>query len=225
LDLTELLYRYIANGLKIGQIVNGDKALEDSTYYHSINTAIYSMFIAKWLDLSAPIIKKIIQSGLLHDIGKAKVPDEILNKKGPLDRREMTIIQNHPIYGYEMIEHFHEIDPEIKSAILQHHQRLDGSGYPLDINSDCIGLYARIVAVADVFDAMTSDRVYKKRVEPYAAFQMFKTIGQNLFDKKVVNILIQNLDIKRNLDYRISSASLIGDANATVTRSLVKYSL
>ncbi|MFZ5944949.1 MAG: HD-GYP domain-containing protein [Bacillota bacterium] len=193
LDLSESIYSCSDCGSCYIRIITELKELSDYTYIHSINTAFYSMLIGKWLGFPGTDIKKVIQSGLLHDIGKAKIPDKVLNKKGVLNKDEMEIMQRHPIIGYEMLNHIKDIDTNIKRAVLLHHMRLDGSGYPLDSNADCIGIITRIVAVADVFDAMTSDRVYKKRVTPLEAFEMFKTDGIRLFDQNIVNVFLDNL--------------------------------
>lgn len=169
------------------------KSADEYTYTHCLNVAFYSMLIAKWLGLSGACIVEAIQAGLLHDIGKVRIPDEILNKKGKLSPEEYEEIKNHSRYGYEMIETVPELSDRVKYAVLAHHERIDGSGYPSGLLGDSIELYARIVAVADVYDAMTQNRVYKKKVSPFETFQMFLTIGIGTFDTTVLRAFLRNL--------------------------------
>lgn len=169
------------------------KATDEYTYTHCVNVAFYSMLIAKWLDLPEFMIQETVQAGLMHDLGKVKIPDEILNKKGKLTEEEFEVIKKHSIYGYDLIKGVREFSESTKIAVLLHHERSDGSGYPYGISGDAIEQYARIISVADVFDAMTQDRVYKKKVTPFETFQMFLTIGISSFDTKVLNTFLKNL--------------------------------
>ena len=122
-----------------------------------------------------------------------KIPNEILNKKGRLTTEEFNIIKNHTIWGYEMLEKVDGFNDGIKNAVLMHHERTDGSGYPFSMSVNSIGLYSKIIAIADVFDAMTSDRVYRKRMTPFDAFEMFKTIGVSMFDTTILDTFIKKI--------------------------------
>ena len=165
------------------------------TYTHCVNVALYSMLIAKWLNFSEVTVKKVIVAGLLHDIGKIKVPIEILNKKDKLSQKEFELIKRHSEYGYEMIKDRPEIDYNVSLGVRQHHERMDGSGYPDKLKGNDIGIYGRIVAVADVYDAMTQNRVYKKGVTPFDAFEMFMTSGMQYFDLNVLSVFIKYLPV------------------------------
>lgn len=190
---------------QIGQNINENENIirclseirgaDEYTYTHCVNVAFYSMLIAKWMKLSENEISKAIQSGLLHDIGKTKIPDEILNKGSILTKEEYEVMKRHTILGYEIIKEINDIDDDVKDAVLLHHERMDGSGYPLNSSGDSINLLARIVAVADVFDAMTSDRVYKKRSTPFEAFEMFYTVGMSMFDTDVINVFLKKMAV------------------------------
>lgn len=173
----------------LSEIRNAD----EYTYTHCINTAFYSMLIAKWLKMSDHRIQMAIQSGLLHDIGKARIPVEILNKKGILTREEYEVIKKHTTFGYEMLEGQDDIDPDIKKAVLLHHERVDGTGYPFKATSNLVNILSKIVSIADVFDAMTSDRPYKKRATPFEALEMFQTEGLVKFDIKVLRVFFRNM--------------------------------
>lgn len=171
------------------------KRSDEYTFSHCVNVGFYSMLIAKWMGKPDKEINKIIQSGLLHDIGKSKIPDSILNKGGILTKEEYEIIKRHTILGYEMVSEINDIDDDVKRAVLLHHERMDGSGYPFNSFSDSINMFARIVAVADVFDAMTSNRVYKKRSTPFEVFEMFQTVGMSMFDAELIRVFINKIAI------------------------------
>jgi putative nucleotidyltransferase with HDIG domain len=166
---------------------------DEYTYTHSMNTAFYAMLIGKWLGFPDNKLELVIQSGLLHDIGKTQIPSDILNKKGSLTNEEYDIIKKHTIYGLQMLEDAENIPSEIKKAILYHHERTDGSGYPFHATSEKINKFAKIIAVSDVFDAMTSDRVYKKRATPFDAFEMFLTNGRSTYDAEIINIFVKKM--------------------------------
>jgi putative nucleotidyltransferase with HDIG domain len=192
-SITSQIYTNINENNKIFKCLSDIRSTDEYTYIHSVNVAFYSMLIAKWLKLSDNEINKAIQSGLLHDVGKIKIPHEILNKKGALTKNEYELIKNHTLLGYEIVESTNGFDRDIKNAVLLHHERMDGSGYPFNYRPNRLNLYSRIVAVADVFDAMTSERVYKGRCTPFDAFEMFQTDGVSMFDTKILNVFLSNL--------------------------------
>jgi uncharacterized domain HDIG len=191
-NLTDSIYKEIDNSKQLIKCLNEIKNTDEYTYTHCLNTSYYAMLIAKWLKLSENDTKKVIQAGLLHDIGKTKIPMDILNKKGRLNDNEFDIIKKHTLYGYNVIKGIGDLDDSIKKVILMHHERLDGSGYPLGVRNDDINLFTKIISVSDVFDAMTSDRVYKRRTTPFEVFQMFKTVGIGVFDLSVINTVLDN---------------------------------
>lgn len=168
---------------------------DEYTYTHCVNVAFYSMLIAKWLALSTVEIEEVIQAGLLHDIGKLSIPDEILNKPGKLFGYELDIMKKHSLIGYSCIKNISEISQPIKEAVLYHHERVDGTGYPHGLSGNEINLYAKIISIADVYDAMTQDRVYKKGVSPFEAIEMFVTLGIGIFDVHVLKVFLKNLAI------------------------------
>ncbi len=191
--ITKSIYQSIKDCGSIVKYLLTLKNADEYSYTHSLNTALYAMMISTWLGLSEIEIEQSIQAGLLHDIGKSLIPNEILNKKGRLNEEEFEIIKKHTIYGYHMLDDAKEICSEIKKAVLYHHERMDGSGYPYRISLKEVNIYSRIIAVADVFDAMTSDRVYKKRVTPFDAFEMFLTNGMGIFDPKIIRTFTKKM--------------------------------
>lgn len=153
---------------------------DDYTFHHCINVAIFSGILGRWLNYSGSELRELILAGLLHDIGKAHIPLEILNKQGKLLSKEMEIMKRHTSLGYELLKNAEEIPLGIKLGVLQHHERMDGSGYPLKLPGDKIHPYARVIAVADIYDAMTSDRVYRRRTTPFKVVEM---VMANMFDE------------------------------------------
>jgi putative nucleotidyltransferase with HDIG domain len=192
---TNLIFDFSNYGSNVVKYLNSLKKMDEYTYTHCINVAFYAMLVGKWMNLSNNKIIDLVQAGLLHDIGKLKVENNIIKKPGRLTNSEFFEIKKHTIYGYDLINTDDRININVKNAILMHHERLDGSGYPLGLMSKDIPLYTKIISVADVFDAMTSDRVYKKGATPFKAFQMFTTEGVKIFDTSVVFILLENLSV------------------------------
>ncbi|MNI37991.1 Cyclic di-GMP phosphodiesterase response regulator RpfG [compost metagenome] len=135
---------------------------DDYTFQHSVQVGMLSYYLAKWLDKSEEEALLIGKAGYLHDIGKSKIDQSILNKPSRLTADEFDEIKKHTIYGYDIIRHSYK-DTGLAMAALQHHERMDGNGYPLRKKGLDIHPFARIVAVADVYSAMTSNRAYQKK--------------------------------------------------------------
>lgn len=192
-DISDTVYSGIHDSTYIIKMLNEEKNFDEYTYMHSMNVAFYSMLIGKWLRLDDDSLKDLVKAGLLHDIGKTKVPVEILNKKTRLSDEEFEIIKKHTLHGYDIVESTNCFSTEVSNAVLFHHEREDKSGYPFGIGSRQVDKYAKVIAVADVYDAMTSDRVYKKRTTPFEVFKVFQTIGVKNFNLKIVKAFLTNL--------------------------------
>lgn len=191
--VTSEMFQYINEPGCVIHYLNQVRDKDEYTYQHSVNVAFYAMLTARWLKLPEKMIRDIIQAALLHDIGKIKIPSDILNKKGKLTDQEYEIIKKHPAIGYHMVQNNPSINKNIAEAILQHHERIDGSGYPDHLPEQQISLSAKIIAICDVFDAMTQNRVYKDRVTPFDSFQMFLTMGLRCFDLHVLTVFMKNI--------------------------------
>ncbi len=169
------------------------KDTDEYTYNHSVNVAIYSIYLGNLIGLDKKRTRELCQAALLHDIGKAKVPRNILNKEGKLTDEEFSVVKKHTIDGYILAKRISFLTEEIREAILSHHEREDGSGYPYGIKGRKINLYAKILAIADVYDALTSERVYKKKSTPFDAIEEFYNMGVHKFSRPLLNIFFKNL--------------------------------
>lgn len=152
------------------------RSISDSVYSHSLNVAMISRILGKWLHWSSSELDALVLAGLLHDIGKITIPEEILNKEGKLTDEEFQIIRSHPKAGYDRIKDL-KIDSRIKKAALQHHERSDGSGYPMGVDEIMIDDFALIIAIADVYDAMTAARKYRAPLCPFQVIREFERDG------------------------------------------------
>ncbi len=184
--ITNIVYKNICNCEYMIQCLQKIRSNDEYTYTHCINTAFYSMLLGCWCKMSKDEIVELVSSALLHDIGKTKIPPEILNKKGKLDSYEFEIMKSHSLEGYKIVENIPDFSSDMKKAILLHHERMDGSGYPVGLKGNSINLYARIISIADVYDAMTQDRIYKEKVSPFETFEMFMTEGIRQFDYRLL---------------------------------------
>ncbi len=175
------------------KIIDRERNYDEETYIHSLNVAFYAMLLGNWLNYDNKNIRKFVKAGLLHDIGKIKIPIEILNKESSLTESEFELIKKHTFYGYQMAKSSGCISEGVCDAILLHHEREDKSGYPLGIGGDRINTTSKITAIADVYDAMTSDRVYRKKWTPFEVFEMFETIGVSKFDYGLTKVFSSKL--------------------------------
>lgn len=132
------------------------------TYYHSINVGILSMYITKKLGYNDYFIYEAAIGGFLHDIGKVKISSRIVNKRASLTTDEFRLMKNHPVLGYKLIKDDKYLSNYVKKMVLFHHERWNGTGYPLKLREEAIGNFAGIVSVCDVYDALTTERAYKK---------------------------------------------------------------
>lgn len=156
------------------------KTSDEYTFKHSVDVATLSMIIAKKLGMSQKDIYNIGVSGLLHDMGKSKIPLEILNKPARLNDEEFAIMKSHSELGYRILQEKEEFSPQISLAVLQHHEKMNGKGYPLGCKSDKIINYAKILSVCDVYDALVTERPYKKPFTQRNAVELIMSMTDEL---------------------------------------------
>ena len=176
---------------KIFQCIDAPRDMDENLQRHSLNVAFTNGVIGQWLKLPEPVIKKLVCAGLVHDIGKTKIPEEILNAPRRLTEEEFEIIKAHPVYSYELL--WDNVDEDIRLAARHHHERLDGKGYPDQIAGDEISLLARITAISDVYDAMISQRSYKESMIPFDVLEKFKKGEFPGLDERLVDLFVKNM--------------------------------
>lgn len=167
------------------------KNVDEYTFVHNINVSIFSMLLARWLNYSKEDIKSIGEAGMLHDIGKSFIPLEILNKPGKLTEEEYNIMKNHSLYGYEYLLK-NNFNKRICLGSLQHHEKINGEGYPEGLKGEEISEIGQIIAVADVYHAMISKRVYKNAVNPFSVLNYIKDLYQE-YNPKFLMIFSENM--------------------------------
>jgi HD-GYP domain-containing protein (c-di-GMP phosphodiesterase class II) len=164
---------------------------EDYLYHNSILVALTCYQFAMWYGLPRKDWLQVSMGGLLHDIGSLSIDQQILRKPGKLGSHEMDEIRRHTIIGYNILKHAPGINDGVKFCALQHHEREDGSGYPLGVKGDKIHYYAKMVAIADVFHAMTANRFHKSKISPYLALEKLHDESFGKLEPKMVQTFIQ----------------------------------
>lgn len=167
-------------------------SLNDTVYAHCVNVALISRMIGRWLHLEQNDLDVLTCCGLFHDIGKLTIPDEILNKPGKLTDEEFALIKSHPKTGYDILRK-QDIDNRIKQAALMHHERYDGSGYPNQLTSEFLSDFSTIVAIADVYDAMTAARSYREPLCPFQVIEKFEIEGFQKYHTKYIYVFLHNI--------------------------------
>lgn len=192
-NVTDSVFIRINENRDIVGCINQIRGVDEYTYTHCVNVSLISMLIGKWLKLDSRKIKLLVQTGLLHDIGKTKVPIEIINKPASLSNVEYDEIKKHPVHGYRIIEQTTNINKDVGLGVLMHHEREDGTGYPMGVKGQQIHDFAKIVAVADIYDAMTSDRIYRERKSPFDVFELMENGVYGVLDPVVVSVFLSNI--------------------------------
>lgn len=168
-------------------VINELKSEDEYTYLHSIETSIYSVITGKRLNLSDERLKKLGVGSLLHDIGKIRTPKDVLLKKGKLSEEEFSQIKRHPTDGREILMGSGILDDDILDIVSQHHEKINGSGYPLGLNGDSMNMLSKIVAVSDIYDALTTDRVYRAKLKKYEVIEYLYCLVNTELDIDVVS--------------------------------------
>ena len=186
----ELLENILSNKNLLVSLVD-IKSMDNYTYAHCVNVAIISVILGLSLNLSRQHLNYLCFGALIHDIGKAFIPHDILQKPGRLTLEEFEVIKKHPQYGYDFLNKTYNsnVSSHIKMIVLQHHERFDGKGYPNKLEGPNISYLARIVTIADVYDALTSDRPYKRAMCPSDALEYLMSNAGTLFDFDMINVL------------------------------------
>ncbi|BEP29689.1 HD-GYP domain-containing protein [Helicovermis profundi] len=194
-DLVKALIENIMSNKDVLYSVTELMGTDMYTYKHSVNVAILSILTSKSLKYNYKMIEQIAIGALLHDIGKINVKNELINKKEPLTDDEFDEIKNHAKYGFEIVKKDVALSAYVKQIIIKHHEKLDGSGYPSGIESKDIPEFVRIVTLCDIFDAITNDRVYRKRIPMYKALEILMTDAVFKLDRNIYRHFVENICI------------------------------
>lgn len=170
---------------QVFDMLHNMRHFDDSTYAHSLNVSIICNIMGNWMHLSEADTKVLTIAGLMHDIGKLLIPSAIIMKPDKLTPEEFSVIQKHPKSGYDLLMK-QDLDPRIAQVALCHHEKYDGSGYPMHISGTRIPMFARIVCVVDIYEAMTADRVYRKGICPFEVIRQFEADGFQKYDTEVL---------------------------------------
>lgn len=178
--------------ISIFDMLHNMREYDDSTYAHCLNVGLICHVFAHWLHLSEEETEMATACGLLHDVGKLLVPRDIIVKPGKLTEPEYDQIKKHPTEGFRLLQ-AHHIDKHICNAALMHHERCDGSGYPLGLKANQLEPYAKMVAIVDVYDAMTAARVYRAPICPFKVIEIFEQEGLQRYDVSFVLCFLENI--------------------------------
>ena len=169
------------------------RTMDNYTFAHSVNVCVLSLLTGITMGLTEDELVLLGAGALLHDLGKIKIAPEILNKPGPLTEDEYNIMKNHPRYGYEIIRQAQRFDGTAALIALEHHENYDGSGYPEGKRGDAIHKLSQITAIADRFDALTADRIYRRAYPPHEAYEMCAAAGNYLVRADIAKAFLYNI--------------------------------
>ncbi len=164
----------------IGTFLERVRAYHHGTYQHCLAVTGIAVAFGQHLRMSAADINRLSVAGLVHDVGKARVPLTILDKPGHLSDKEFGVIKSHPVYGFDYLTNLQDVDTDMLHAVRWHHEYLDGSGYPDGISGSEVPDIVRVMTIADIFGALTERRAYKQVIAPETAFDMLVAMGEKL---------------------------------------------
>ena len=193
----KIIFDIIARKENLVQLT--DIRLHDTyTFAHSVNVAILAAMLGLLMHYTRQDLGILTLGALLHDLGKIRVPSDILNKSTHLDSDEFAVIQSHPLDGARRIKEMENILPQpavLAQIAAQHHEHIDGRGYPRHLTGDKIHRFAKIVAIADVYDALTSERPYKKAYTPSVTYNIMVNVNKGQFDVDMLKLFFNNVAI------------------------------
>lgn len=190
-DVSKIIHQCNTN-IELFNMLHCMREYDDTTYVHSLNVSLICNILGKWLSFSPKDVEVITLCGLLHDVGKLKIPNSIISKPGKLTSEEFSLIKTHTIRGFNILKN-KNVDERVKLAAVMHHERCDGSGYPNGLVSHEIDQFSKLVAIADVYDAMTCARVYRGPLCPFEVINHFETEGYLKYDTKYILTFLEGI--------------------------------
>ncbi|SPF53563.1 Metal dependent phosphohydrolase [Candidatus Desulfosporosinus infrequens] len=225
LNIINLLVKDLsANTITIINLIDL-KNHDDYTFVHSVNVTILCLMVGISLGYPTSTLKELGMGAILHDVGKKEISSDILNKTSQLTKEEYDIIKQHPQIGYEKVKNVLELGAVGRSVILQHHEKLDGTGYPAGKKVDSIHEFARIATIADVYDALTSDRPYRKRYTPSHALEYLYGACGSHFDLRLVKIFADHIapyPVGCRIKLSSGESAIVSDISANRYRPIVR---
>ncbi len=198
------------SGLHLFDMLHNMRMYDDPTYAHCLNVSLICNVFGKWLGMPQGDLDTLTLCGLLHDVGKLHIPEKIVTKPAKLTDEEYSIIKTHTIEGFNILKET-DVNDHVKNAALMHHERCDGSGYPLGLTGDRIDRFAKIVSIADVYDAMTSARCYRGPLCPFQVIGIFESEGLQKYDAQYILVFLEYI-VNTYLNNRVRlSNGLEGD--------------
>ncbi len=179
-SITNDLMKAIEENDAVAVDINALKICDEYTFKHSVDVATMSMIVAKRYGFTPKQVYEIGIAGLLHDIGKAQIPNSLLNKAGKLTDEEFAFMKQHSLFGYRILKDKNDFSNNIKLGVLQHHEKTNGAGYPKGVTGESISPFAKIITVADIYDALVTERPYKKPYSPRNAVEMIMAMTNEL---------------------------------------------
>lgn len=180
------------NTYHLMDILTNIRYYDDSTYAHSLNVALLANILGQWLHFSEEELKLLTVAGILHDIGKVMIPTKIIQKPSYLTKNEFSVIKQHSLKGYELLKD-KNIDENIAQVALLHHEKCDGSGYPLGLTREQINPLARLITIVDVYEAMTANRCYREGICPFSVIKMFEDEGYTKYEPEYLVPFLQGI--------------------------------
>jgi len=175
---------------KLLDLINVIAPADEYLKRHCINVSLLNGLLGKWLELPSEMVDLLILVGLVHDCGKASIPDQVLNAPRKLAAAEYELMKMHPGYGYDFLAEFSE---KVRSGVSGHHEKFNGRGYPHALAGEGIPFTARVTAVSDIYDAMVSQRAYKKPLDPFRIISWISKMAQKDLDPAVVDAFVHNM--------------------------------
>jgi len=197
------------------QCINGLHEVDEYLYRHSTNVAIINGLMGKWLGLDDNEIEDLVLLGLVHDIGKTKIPMDILTSSSKLSASEIELLKKHAVYSYEMLSSSGKFSEAIRKGARHHHEKMNGTGYPDKLTADDIPFYSRITAVSESYDEMVSERMYKSAQSPFKVLLQMQAEQFSGLDIKLVKLFTQNMPPEL-----VGKSVLLSDGTAGIVRHI-----
>lgn len=225
LEQTSKVFETSKGNFSFFSMLHNMRQYDDLTYTHMMNVSLICRVLAKWLNFSDEDVEMATLCGLFHDIGKLAIPDEIIKKPDKLTSHEYSIVKKHTIEGYNILTK-QDVSEQVKLSALMHHERCDGSGYPLGLKGNKIDKFAKIVAIADVYEAMTAARVYRGPLCPFIVIDIFEKEGLQRYETEYILCFLENVVLTyMNNRVRLSDGregDIVYINKNTLSRPLVK---